>query len=316
MPRRKKKDEPEPPPQAEAEGPDTEAFIALADDLVRDKNYWSRQSERYRIQTDDPQLDSKATVELLESFRTFHDGFWPGDSLEQYDEISRVFLFDSFYKYNQLLGFDARFSEIRPKGHYISAFNVMVIRTTADTPGGLADTLVHEAAHQLTDQSFYGEGFQPSAWVSEGLASYFGFTYRDKSGAFRAGEIGGKNAALIKGGAKSATGEAGARLRDFRKAVKAQGSDGGSFVDQFVSTASDPRVFYGEDLLLNYTIAWVLTHYLLHGDEGAHRDAFVSYIRAEARGDGGPEAFYREIGMESAALDAAVTAHVKKMKAR
>ena len=47
---------PEPPP--ETDGPDTEAFIALAEELVRDKNYWSRSSDRYRIQTDDPDLDS------------------------------------------------------------------------------------------------------------------------------------------------------------------------------------------------------------------------------------------------------------------
>ena len=199
---------PDPPP--ETDGPNTEAFIALAEELVRDKNYWSRSSDRYRIQTDDPDLDSKATVELLESFRTFFDGFWP-DSVElhPYDEVSRVFLFDSFHKYNKLLGFDARFSDVRPKGHYISGINVMVLRTTADERGGLADTLVHESAHQLIDQRLYGNGYLPSTWVSEGLASYFGYTVRDKTGEFKPGRIGGKTTALLRGGSKAAAGEAG-----------------------------------------------------------------------------------------------------------
>ena len=130
------------------------------------------------------------------------------------------------------------------------------------------------------------------------------------------GKIAGCQTAVIRGGSKAATGEASARLKDFKKAVKAQGSDGGSFITQFLTSADDPRVFYGENLPLNYTISWVLTHYLLHGDDGAHRDAFVNYIKAEARGQGGHEAFYREMGLEPAALDAAVTAHVKKMRVR
>ena len=311
------KEEPEPPEPAadEPDGPNTEAFIALAEELVRDKNYWSRNSERYRIQTDDPGLDSTATVELLEAFRTFFDGFWPeGTELAPYDEVSRVFLFDSFYKYNQLLGFDARFSDIRPKGHYISLFNVLVLRTTADTGGGLADTLVHEAAHQLIDQRLYGRGYGPSVWVSEGLASYFGYTMRGRSGAFEPGRIGGKNVALLKGGSTAATGEAMNRKGDYRKAVKAHASEDGPFIDAFLVSVSEPGAFYGPDLELNYTVAWVLTHYLLHGDDGAHREAFVRYIEAEAAGQGGREALYREIGMDAAELDAVLAAHVKKMK--
>jgi len=304
---------PDPPP--ETDGPNTEAFIALAEELVRDKNYWSRSSDRYRIQTDDPDLDSKATVELLESFRTFFDGFWP-DSVElhPYDEVSRVFLFDSFHKYNKLLGFDARFSDVRPKGHYISGFNVMVLRTTADERGGLADTLVHEAAHQLIDQRLYGDGFPPSTWVSEGLASYFGYTLRDKTGEFKPGRIGGKTTALLRGGSKAAAGEAAARLREFKTAVKTISSEEGPYIDAFLASVADPRGFYGENLMMNYTISWVLVHYLLHGNDGSHRDAFARYLAAESRGQGGRVVLYREIGMDADALGTALQTHVKKMK--
>ena len=54
----------------DAETPD-ERFVAevlaRAEELVKDKNYWSRSSDRYRVQTDDPDLDSKAVVALLEA---------------------------------------------------------------------------------------------------------------------------------------------------------------------------------------------------------------------------------------------------------
>jgi hypothetical protein len=150
--------------------------------------------------------------------------------------------------------------------------------------------------------------------VSEGLASYFGYTLRDKAGEFKPGRIGGKTTALLRGGSNAAPGEASARLREFKKAVKAFPADEGPYIDAFLASVADPRGFYGEDLVMNYTISWVLAHYLLHGDDGGHRDGFVRYMKAESRGQGGREVLYREIGMDADALGVALQTHVKKMK--
>ena len=52
------------------------AFLEQADEIIRDNNYASDSSEHYRVQTDDPRLRAAATTRLLESFRTYFDGFW------------------------------------------------------------------------------------------------------------------------------------------------------------------------------------------------------------------------------------------------
>ena len=96
--------------------------------------------------------------------------------------------------------------------------------------------------------------------------------------------------------------------------VKAHSSEDGPFIDAFLVAVNEPGVFYGEDLMLNYTVAWVLSHYLLHADDGAHREAFVRYIQAESIGKGGRDVLYDAIGMDAAELDVALLAHVKKMK--
>ena len=79
------------------------AFLEVADKLIRDRDYRAANSERYRVQTDDPRINPKAVAQLLEQFRGFFEQSWAGRAeLRPYVEQSRVFLFYSFFKYNQL----------------------------------------------------------------------------------------------------------------------------------------------------------------------------------------------------------------------
>lgn len=294
---------------------DREAFVARADELIRDRNHRVAQTEHYRVQTDDPRLDTQAIATLLEAFRRHFDGFWVEDlELRPYSDPSRVFLFYSFSKYNRLLQADFRFSTQRPKGHYTADLDLISAHTDADTPGGLADTLVHEAAHQLIDQRLYGEGRRPSLWVSEGLASYFGYTRADAEGRFEAGSVGGKGAALFKDGSRRGSGlEARERLRDLKRELKK--SQGDDRVHWLLAT-DDAGRFYGSEASFHYGASWVLVHYLLHGDEGGHRQAFLRFLEADKLGEGTPERLYRELGLERDGVEAAVRDHARKMKAR
>ena len=293
-----------------------EAFLAKADELIRDKNYRSRDGERYRIQTDDPRVDLKSVEALLESFRSFFEGFWSSRAESRpYDRQSRVFLFYSYYKYNQLVGGDWSRQVVRPKGHYGSMFDALIIHTDSDRPGGLPNTLVHESAHQLVDRVLYGGTARPSLWVAEGLGTYYENTFMNASGEFEPGLVGGKQISTFRGGRDKAVSDARKRIRRARDAFEVAASEDEPLMLKVVS-ADDPGEFYGRDALVHYDLAWLLVHYLLHGDDGAHADSFVRYLRLEAEGRGGVEAFLGEIGMTPAELDAAVRRHIKSVKVR
>ena len=76
-----------------------------------------------------------------------------------------------------------------------------------------------------------------------------------------------------------------------------------------------PGAFYGGEIQAHYSASWVLVHFLFHGDDDAHADAFVRYLESEGRGQGGPEAFFEALGLRRQELDAAVAAYLKRLRA-
>src|SRR5882724_9724861 len=81
-----------------------ESFRARCEALINDRNYASRESAHYIVETDDPRFDPKAAADLLESYRTWFESFWSGRlALRPNGEKSFVFFFYSYYKYKQLL---------------------------------------------------------------------------------------------------------------------------------------------------------------------------------------------------------------------
>jgi hypothetical protein len=314
--RHAKPDQPPPPAENSADAEDQrDAYLSRADELIRDRNYRAGNSARYRVQTDDPRLDTREALVLLESFRDYFDGFW-GERVElaRYDRVSRVFLFYSFHKFNELMETDFRFSVFRPKGHYRTSLDVITLHTDADETGNVADALIHEAAHQLVEQRINPAGHPNSPWVSEGLANYFGFTYRDETGRFRPGLVGGKSSRLFRDAGKPGT-EGRAAIQRLRRLFKEKNGERGGPVGRVIAIR-DPARFYSEDAPAHYGVSWLLVHYLLHGKDGAHADAFVAYLGREAEGRGGPDALYALIDLEPAELEAAVRNHLKGLKSR
>jgi len=288
-----------------------ERFLAAADKLIRDKNHRSIESERYRIQTDDPRLDLGAVSSLLEFFAEFFDGLWPGEPPAP-SPPARVFLFYSYHKYNQLLESDFSREVVRPAGHYGSAFDSLVIHSDPGGPTGIGDTLVHEAAHQLVDRRLYAGGARPSTWITEGLASYFEHTYMDEAGTFGAGTVGPKRIALLRGARPPARTDARARLARLRDAL----DDPQTSLALDVASADEPAEFYGPGALERYDSSWVLVHYLLHADGGRYREGFLRYLAADAAGRGDVASLERECGLDLRALDDALAAHIKTIPVR
>ncbi len=286
------------------------ALIQEADAIIHDRNYSGKAGRHYKVQTDDPRLSPAASVQLLEAFRAHFESFWAEQlALTPYEETSRVYLFYSYFKYNRLLTGKERFDEFRTVGHYRAFFDVVVVHTDS-VPGGLADVLVHEAAHQLTAQQLFAEvGGVVSPWLSEGLASYFGFTFQGPDGTFQPGVIGGKSVALFPGAKRSQAGSGWERVQQWRKGWK---KDEVWPLGDFL--AMDPATFYGESVQQHYAASWMLVHYFLHGDGGAHREGFVHFLEHQRQGQAGPEVLYRDLGMGQEELAGQLTAHVRALK--
>jgi hypothetical protein len=294
------------------------AFLELAETLVRDRNYNSAQTARYFVQSDDPRLDAEATAQFLEVFRDYFDEFWQGHfELAPYDKTSRVFLFYSFYKYNQLLAGDFRFSSQRPQGHYGSLYDAISLHSDADGgPGATPDALIHEATHQLVDQRIFG-GEPPLAyWLTEGLASYFGYTFLNAKTGFQTGMIGGKSVSIFSGAKDRPGEEAKLALRESGKAFKAYAKANEAPLVARLLAIDSPAGFYADQQRLNYTASWLLVHMLFHADDGRYREGFLRYLTREVDGAGGPLALYEELSLDAPGLQAALERHAKTLKAR
>ena len=294
------------------------AFLERAETLIRDRNYSSARTARYFVQSDDPRLDAQATAEFLEVFRDYFDEFWRGRiELEPYDKTSRVFLLYSFYKYNQLLAGDFRFSSLRPQGHYGSLYDAISLHSDADSgPGATPDALIHEATHQLVDQRIFGAEPPPVYWLTEGLASYFGYTFLDAKTGFRAGMIGGKSVSIFSGTKDKPGQEAKLVLKESGKAFKAYGKTHDTPLVARLLAIDSPAGFYADQQRLNYTASWLLVHTLFHADDGRYSEGFLRYLVREVDGDGGAAALYEELSLNPPGLQAALERHAKTLSAR
>ena len=289
------------------------AFLKEADRLIRDRNHESKTTAHYRVQTDDPRLDPVAAAALLESFRGFFEAYWSAlTGRTSYEETSRIFLFYSYFKYNQLLTGKKLFDTFQSSGHYRPYFDVVVIHTDSVPPGDLGGTLVHEAAHQLMTNEIFGPDNSEPPWLSEGIAAYFGYMQRHADGEFVPAAIGGKGISLFRGLKKTAEGSGARRLREVRQSVKKSGAPP---LRELVA-AEDPSVFYGEGIQERYSLSWLLVHYLFHGEDGALAEPFVAYLSKVASGGGGPEVFFAEIGRTPDELESGFRDYLLPLRTR
>lgn len=288
------------------------AFVELADGLVRDRHFAVAESDHFVVRTDDPRLDPKEVVTLFEEFVAFFEAFWtPSGALEPAGDPTPVYMLYSFSEYNQLLGGDFRFSPARPKGHYAPWLDAIAAHSDADSVGDLTDTMLHELTHQLAGKRL-GIGHRSAPpWIVEGIATYFGFTYRDVGEGFVAGKIGDKNASFYREVGPRKPREPQARLAGVRRSFRAADRAEIDLV-QKVLELEEPGAFYGMSSM-SYNVSWIAFHYLMHGEEGAYRERFESFLRGEDRSH---EALLERLELEADAFHRAVIGHARKMRVR
>lgn len=303
-----------PAPAQEPTPDEIEAFRARAIELLDDRNYDSKRSEHYIVRTDDPRVDVVKVSWFLEAFwRHFHEIFSPLGDLRAQERPVEMLLVYSRYKYDRLHEDMRGIGSAGVAGHYREDLDLLAVHTDSVPPGDLPGLLSHEAAHHLVRHRILGPGgSSASRWLHEGLGSYFGYTRMDRKGRFHPGEIGGQEAALLRRQIVERALAPRSKLQEFKKLMK-EAEPG--FIDDLVR-AEMQDAFLVEETGARYVAAWLLVHYLLHGEEGALAGAFREYISLEAGGKGGAGELYETIGMSAGELETRFTDWVRKLKAR
>ena len=286
------------------------AFFERADALVRDKNFNAATSERFVVRTDDPRLRPREVIDLFEAFTDFFESYWADDwPLQPHGERTPIYMFFSFHDYNQL--FDGAFarSAVRPKGHYTLGVDAIAAHSDADGSGDLPDTMVHELTHQLAARRMGLSHETSPPWIVEGLASYFGYVWRDEEGTFHPAEVGGKSVSFHKGGSPRRAVEGVTALRNFKRAARLA-QRRGEPIAEAVLAIEEPAEFYGNPSV-NYTLSWLLVHFFLHAQDGVHRPAFVAWMRGD---EPSPFALLNATDFDLDRLDEALIEHAGSIR--
>lgn len=214
---------------------------------------------------------------VLNSLRdTYQNTF--GDILDEgrIDRVAYLFLLPSMNAYRDFYP-DARSTgSIQTAGHYEGG--IIAIHPDVADVGNHERTLVHEAVHHYNNILLGINGNLTLTWLDEGLATYFGLSRIDSEGTVHPGEFPG-NSVRIRMDPQSRnrlllnTGSPEGRIyllqRDLHGGMKID-------LEKFLSRHGED--FYTGNILTNYSIAWMLVHYLMHADGGAHRGAFLTFI--------------------------------------
>lgn len=157
----------------------------------------------------------------------------------------------------------------------------------------------HEAVHMAFDIGL-GTSVESSLspWLNEGLAVYFGDGVVRSNGSFSWGSCSPhevRRLVILVGDAL----EANASKPVLRSVVGA-----------------DMKKFTGDDNTFFYGASYLLVHFLMHGEDGAHRKRLFDYYELESeRGPQGsrPEVFHRAIGLDPEELERRWRRHVRQL---
>lgn len=127
------------------------------------------------------------------------------------------------------------------------------------TDAGLAEVIVHEMVHALDEQALKGLALRPK-WLEEGRAEYLGH---------------GTSLRRIVPGAVMLE-KTDARSRHLGDAVLK--------VSLAELLDADRETFYSEKMKFYYPLSWALVHFLLHGENGRHAEAFRAFVCDTERG--------------------------------
>ena len=261
-------------------------------------------SHRFRVVTDAPkgELADVLVTNLEAVFNTLHGLL--GEKLAPQPEPYRILVF----MYASRAGFDGLKRDVQgiewSSGFYNPA-GLIAFHMQMPSNEALLSTMIHEATHAYLDRYVTRPGVMLPRWLGEGFADYVSnSTIRKrkivpgrtrKAELYRGpwGVVRGKAAALFS-------------LDDVKQAVRR-----GEAVTLDELIDADRNTFYGDKRRMFYTMAWVLVHFLRHGEAGWDQEKFPSLMLYVAEGFPARDAF-RAVYGEPADLEEAFRAYVKK----
>ena len=215
-----------------------------------------------------------------------------------------MLLFGEQDQFRQVAAFDNLFRGPTPAGQYTS-WDMMAYTFSSgrEHPVKMSrDYVVHETVHHLVFQRLGDEKRKPPFWVNEGIATYFELLEPDRKGVFDLYEF--RRGRQVEGG-YSWVSKADRYLLTFEEHLKeGRLPDLGKFLDGSLDTL---------DADLAYGLSWILTHYLINGENAALRRAWETWLTGGmgSDGDGGiPVA----LGRTTAQILEGIKGHVTEMK--
>jgi hypothetical protein len=192
-------------------------------------------------------------------------------------------------KYLALEGPDAKGLQ----GQYSPAKNQISGWGSKDELDDLLETFRHEGTHQFVAQFI---GPKCPVWLNEGLAEYF------KNAQFSGGELTVGQAPLF-------------IVNDLKRALAANRL---LPVQQMLSMSADTwnKTTHNQtpDAYSQYQEAWVMVHFLQHGDGGKYRGPFLQYIYYLARERDAGDAWQKAFGGDVAGLEKRLCEYLRNLK--
>jgi hypothetical protein len=185
------------------------------------------------------------------------------------------------------------------QGEYIPSSRILSLPCEAMGGHLPVPYLIHEAIHMLNYERVYAEGTVTSRWFEEGLASYFGFSRVDARLRIAAGDIDRSSLLNLEG--VRIQFDPRTELREHRRRLEQRGP---LPLRLLVGADQADALWTGGPSSRAYGSSWSLVHFLMHGEKGKHRPAFMEYAELEANGRGGLEAFAGLFGPDLDAFEA------------
>ncbi len=253
---------------------------------------------------------------ILRNLRTTYlETFAPLITEETSERKVFVLLMPSFDAYQEFYP-EARSGNgdaVRTAGHYESG--IIALYPDPNRGKGTLRTLIHEATHHYNHTILGFPRDRSLLWLDEGIANYFGNSAIDRDGKLQLGRI------FV--GARPMRGAGDTPIYRLPLSIRADNPPlarilwlqqtmrhGWRFRFEDFLSKEGREQFYSGNLVRNYSIAWMLVHFLMEGKDGSYRAPFMRYIKEEVNGRGGVSTLERVFGVPCEQLEEELRAYV------
>lgn len=195
------------------------------------------------------------------------------------------------------------YEQEKTSGHYETG---IIVTYPDQDPKTTLRVLVHEATHHFNHLYLGLKDTEDCTWLDEGLATYIGLSGFTRDNQLKPGEV---NLYLARksGSTISTATPAGMAFYLINK-VKSGKPIG---LERILYAIKQD--FYSVDSVYNYGVSWILVHYLLHSDNGSHRESFFNFLKQAQLGNHSVQQLETSLGLKVPQLEAKLKKYVLRL---